>query len=159
MPTAVYATRFTPTLFVASAYEPNPTTSFPREMRVRLLRLRRLLNNTYLLELQPDYNEADEGVQTVVGITRYGEPYLLRRVLYSGKVEQQGDLEVVSAGQGLGEVEVGIFSGDRDFVDGIRTRMETGLPPWIVVEKTSRLQVCAIEDLYAISLRKRHLFR
>jgi len=139
MPTAVYATRFAPTLSAASAYEPNPTTSFQREMRVRLLRVRQLLDNTDLLELPPDYNEAEDGVHTVVGITRYGEPYLLRRLLYSGKVEQKGDLEVVSVGQGLGQVEVGIFSGDREFVYDVKTRMEIGLPPWIVVGKTRRL--------------------
>jgi len=159
MPTAVYATRFAPTLSAASAYEPNPTTSFPREMRGRLLRVRRLLNNTNLLKLPLDYNEAEDGVHTVVGITRYGEPYLLRRLLYSGKVEQQGDLEMVSVGQGLGQVEVGIFSGDRDFVDGVRTRMESNLPPWILVDKTRRLQVWGMEDVYAIILRRRSLFR
>lgn len=118
-----------------------------------------LVNGTQVLQYVSGYGLLQKGGEyTAVGTTKQGDPYLIRGVHHSGNVEVCGDFETIAEGD-IRDVELGIFSGDRGFVDGVKARMETGLPDWIAKLEAQRLFVWSLEDVYAIAARRKQIFR
>lgn len=160
MTTAVYASRFLPTISTDGEHEKIDHKNFSTEMRRRLLLVMNLLQRTELLKLAPTLNLSQEGgLYSAAGRTRYGEPYFFKKLAYSGVAYQHGNVEVLGADGRISELELGIFSGDRDFVEGVKTRMEFDLPAWIATGETQRLYIWEMEDVYAIASRSRFLFK
>ncbi|MBI1971911.1 MAG: hypothetical protein HYS53_01280 [Candidatus Aenigmarchaeota archaeon] len=126
-----------PTLYEAGPQRPGG--NFHTQMSGRLARIADLLNRTRLV-----YKNAGvpvDGVHVVVGMTGTGDPYLFS-VLGHRRNE-------------VGGMELGIFSGDEDFIEGVRTRMETNLPPWVEVGETHKLKVWRLEGIYALMTERR----
>ncbi len=159
MNTAVYTSRFVPVLSKAAEYEKaDPLQNFHREMSGRLLTVKAALERTKMLPLEPDTPILWEGpVCTIIGIASDGHPYLFRRFYSSGKTKTDGSFELIGAEGAMAAVEVGIF-GERGFVDGVRSRVETNLPAWINRGAVSELYVWEMEDNYAIAMRRPYLF-
>lgn len=160
MPTAVYLSRFVPSLSTAGKYETiSPAASFETEIRKRVLKVMGLVRDTWItLPVRPHNIFERTGAYALVGVTRSREPYLLSGLHHAGKKVTIGDFEIFEDGE-LGEMELGVFSGDSDFVHGVKARMETDLPPWIVAREAEELYVWQMEEVYAIASRRRFLFR
>ncbi len=166
MTTAVYLSRFAPALSVVNESEAaDSSNDFNREMTKRLLQISELLGRAELFPIaqyespdKPVYGvrTGNTGLYTVVGKTPYGDSFLMSRLIHEGSTRRAGGLELLK--DRLGEVELGIFSGDREFVDCVKSRMEYRLPPWIESGKTKKLELWTMEDNYAIALSKRFIF-
>ncbi len=145
MTTAVYLRRLEPTLYEVNGSESvGPEDNFHVQMTARLARVVGLLNRTRLVYRNAGI-VAKGGVHTVVGITYTQDPYLFS-VLGHARNE-------------VGGVELGIFSSDSDFVNGVRTRMETNLPSWIEAGDPRGLELWQMEGVYALISKHRALIR